>query len=84
MADASRRYPDCLKYMKEVVNECEKEREELTHDERNLLNACFKNPLSLKRRQWRSLIESLRGLPPDVSTITHSDHRRRRTQWRPD
>jgi hypothetical protein len=38
----------------------------MNHDERNLLNASFKNPLNLKRRQWRSLLESHRGLPPEV------------------
>lgn len=37
--------------------------DELTNEEKNLLNAAFKNPLCIKRRQWRSCIEMFKDLP---------------------
>lgn len=54
-AEAAERYNDMCKCMRALVEHCEKNSQELTVDERNLLSVAYKNVIGARRASWRTL-----------------------------
>jgi len=54
-AEASERYDDMCKCMRELVTVCKNLNQELTVDERNLLSVAYKNVIGARRASWRTL-----------------------------
>jgi len=54
-AEAAERYDDMCKCMKQLVEECDSNNEDLTVDERNLLSVAYKNVIGARRASWRTL-----------------------------
>jgi len=54
-AETAERYDDMCAFMKELVNWSDKEKAELTVEERNLLSVSYKNVIGARRASWRTL-----------------------------
>jgi len=54
-AEASERYSDMCKCMRQLVIDNSKEKTQLSVDERNLLSVAYKNVIGCRRASWRTL-----------------------------
>lgn len=54
-AETAERYDDMCAFMKELVKWSDKEKAELTVEERNLLSVSYKNVIGARRASWRTL-----------------------------
>jgi len=54
-AETAERYDDMCSFMKELVLWSDKEKAELTVEERNLLSVSYKNVIGARRASWRTL-----------------------------
>jgi len=54
-AEASERYDDMCKCMRQLVTETSNLKDDMTIDERNLLSVAYKNVIGARRASWRTL-----------------------------
>jgi len=54
-AEAAERYDDMCKCMRNLVEECSSNEQEMSVDERNLLSVAYKNVIGARRASWRTL-----------------------------
>lgn len=72
VSEQAERFEEMARFMEKVVNSLDKEKEELTDEERNLLSVAYKNVIGFRRASWRivSSVHAKEEILGNKSTVT--------------